>query len=100
MAPNTISWGWWRQVNTPNWIKATKPVFFDFGENVLWRLVLYNPTSRKGVIGPIKRDSLVEDIAQDSILDEWPISDILQNSVADAPHLSNRKNDDAQLLLF
>ena len=88
-----------------NWIQATKPVFVDFGQIGLWRLVLYNRTSKRGVLGPINREHLVEDITQGKPLEEWPMTDVLQDSVADipkadAPHLHNRENDDAQLALF
>ena len=81
-----------------NWIQATKPAFIDFGQNILWRLVLYNRTSRKGVIGPIKRDCLVEKL-QGGALEEWPIS-VLEDLVADTALLYNGRNESRQLSLF
>ena len=99
--PVAHSLNWWgRSKLFDNWIQATKPVFVDFGENILWRLVLYNCTSRKGVIGPIKQDSLVENLTQGRVLEEWPISDVLKNSVADATLLNNQRNESRQLSLF
>jgi competence protein CoiA len=47
-----------------NWMQATKPVFIDFGQNNLWRLVMFNPSTKKGVLGPIGREYLIADLTQ------------------------------------
>ena len=47
-----------------NWIQATKPVFIDFGQNNLWRLVMFDPSTKKGALGPIGREYLIEDLTQ------------------------------------
>ena len=47
-----------------NWIQATKPVFIDFGQNNMWRLVVFNPSTKKGALGPIGREYPIEDLTQ------------------------------------
>lgn len=47
-----------------NWIQATKPVFIDFGQKNLWRLVFYDYATKKGVLGPVGREYLIEDLSE------------------------------------
>jgi len=82
-----------------NWAQATKPIFVDFGQGGLWRLLVYNRESKKGVVGLVKRADLVEELAQGESLPEWPMIDLVQNVIADVPNLTYRPNDDAQLSL-
>jgi hypothetical protein len=47
-----------------NWIQATKPVFIDFGGANLWRLVMFNSSTQKGVVGPGGREFFIQDFIQ------------------------------------
>jgi competence protein CoiA len=63
--PIAHSFRWWgRSKLFDNWIQATKPVFFDFGGANLWRLVMFDPSTKKGVVGPGGKDYLVEDFIE------------------------------------
>ncbi|MGE8452258.1 MAG: hypothetical protein ACN6OP_16870, partial [Pseudomonadales bacterium] len=44
-----------------NWAEAKAKVYLDFGENVLWRLVLYDAERKIGVVGPVLRDAFIRD---------------------------------------
>jgi hypothetical protein len=44
-----------------NWILATKPVFVDFGQANLWRLIMFDPSTKKGAVGPAGKEYLVDD---------------------------------------
>jgi len=46
------------------WIQATKPVFIDFGQANLWRLVMFDPSTKKGMVGPGGKEYLVEDFTK------------------------------------
>jgi hypothetical protein len=41
------------------WRLARAPVFFDFGHDVLWRLVAFDPRSRKGMVEAFGRERFV-----------------------------------------
>lgn len=58
---HSLQW-WGRSKLFDNWIQATKPVFIDFGQSDLWRLVSFNRTTKRGVVGPIGREYLIEDL--------------------------------------
>jgi competence protein CoiA len=47
-----------------NWIQATKPVFIDFGQANLWRLVMFDPSTKDGVVGPAGKEYLVKDFME------------------------------------
>jgi competence protein CoiA len=44
-----------------NWGEAGAKVYLDFGGEVLWRLVFYDPIEKRGAVGPTYRDELVKD---------------------------------------
>ena len=44
-----------------NWGKATAKVYLDFGEQYLWRLVLFDEKKKWAAVGPIGREQLIND---------------------------------------
>lgn len=62
-----VAW-WGRSRLLHNWSEATAKVFLDFGADVLWRLVLFEPEKRVAAVGPMRRDWLIQScIAGDPI---------------------------------
>jgi hypothetical protein len=58
--PTVYALEWWgRSKLFHNWVRATKPVFFHFGNDIVWRLVFFDPKTKKGALGPMKREDLV-----------------------------------------
>jgi hypothetical protein len=59
--PTIFPFQWWSQSKLfKNWWTATCPVFLDFSHPVVWRLALYEPKEKRGVVGPIQRGDLVK----------------------------------------
>jgi hypothetical protein len=44
-----------------NWGESTVKVYLDFGKDMLWRLVLFDPKKKIAVVGPIPKTGLIED---------------------------------------
>ena len=44
-----------------NWGESKTKVFIDFGDEYLWRLVLFDPKTKRGAVGSIPRSALIED---------------------------------------
>jgi hypothetical protein len=44
-----------------NWSKTKAKVYLDFGEDVVWRLVLFDHATKRGAVGPIHKHVLIED---------------------------------------
>lgn len=44
-----------------NWGEAKAKVYLDFGEDVLWRLIVFDPIKKTGAVGPIPRETFIED---------------------------------------
>jgi competence protein CoiA len=60
--PVAHAFRWWgRGKLFDNWILANKPVFIDFGEANLWRLILFDPSTKKGAVGPAGKEYLIDD---------------------------------------
>ena len=53
---------WWGQSRLLHfWSASSKPVYLDFGNDVLWKLVSFNPATRRGLVGLIPKSVFVED---------------------------------------
>lgn len=60
--PLAYSVHWWgRSRLLHNWGEAKAKVFLDFGDEHLWRLVTFNPDTKRGAVGPLARTALLED---------------------------------------
>ena len=60
--PLTYRVQWWgRSQLLHNWSEAAAKVYLDFGADVLWRLVLFDPEKKTGAVGPIPKAALIED---------------------------------------
>jgi hypothetical protein len=57
---HAIRW-WGRSRLFDNWALAKKPVFIDFGGANLWRLIMFNPSTKTGAVGPAGKEYLVKD---------------------------------------
>ncbi|WP_020401899.1 competence protein CoiA [Gracilimonas tropica] len=44
-----------------NWIDSNARVYIDFGEDVLWRLLLFDKRKKVGALGPIHKYMFIED---------------------------------------
>lgn len=44
-----------------NWGQSSKKVYLDFGDQYLWRLVFFDNNRKRGAVGPIFKDAVVED---------------------------------------
>ena len=55
-----VAW-WGRSRLLHNWSEATAKIFLDFGEDMLWRLVLFDTEHKSGAVGPLPRRALIED---------------------------------------
>jgi hypothetical protein len=63
--PTVFPFHWYgRSKLFEDWQAAATPVFIDFGRPIVWRLVLYNPETQQGVVGPIQREALVNDLTE------------------------------------
>jgi hypothetical protein len=51
-----------------NWIQATKPVLIDFGGANLWRLIIFDSSSKKGAVGPGGKDYFIKDFVEGNTL--------------------------------
>ena len=77
-----------------DWMQATKPVFLDFGSDVLWRLVSFNSATKKGVVEQIGREYLVGNITEGRPLPQIGPAELSSNLTpplppqADSPQLS------------
>jgi competence protein CoiA len=53
---------WWsRSRLLHDWAATTAPVYLDFGDEFLWRLIFYRPETRLAAVGPLLRSAFVED---------------------------------------
>lgn len=53
---------WWGQGKLlQNWSDARAMVFLDFGEEILWRLLLFDAETKVGTVGPLPRKTLIRD---------------------------------------
>jgi hypothetical protein len=61
-SPLVYYFGWSGQSRLPhNWAQASSPVYLDFGhENVIWKLLEFDPDEKSGAVMPTKRASFVE----------------------------------------
>lgn len=49
--PTTYPFQWWGRSHTvARWSHAKRPVFFDFGSDLLWHLVYFDRTKKKGFV--------------------------------------------------
>jgi competence protein CoiA len=63
--PDAYSLQWWsRSKLFENWMQATRPVFMDFGDVGLWRLVSFNSATKRGELELIGRECFVGDITE------------------------------------
>jgi hypothetical protein len=61
-APLAYQVKWWGPSRLlHNWADATAKVYLDFGEDMLWRLVFFDPGKNIGAVGPIPKTTLIED---------------------------------------
>lgn len=44
-----------------NWCKASAKVYLDFGDEHLWRLVMFDEKKKRAAVGPVPREVLVND---------------------------------------
>lgn len=42
------------------WSFTEKPVFIDFGEDILWRLVFFDCQEKKGIVGPVRKEEQIQ----------------------------------------
>lgn len=53
---------WWGKSRlVPSWSDAQVPVYFDLGDDAVWRLVLFDKEKRVSVIGPVAKKAFIED---------------------------------------
>lgn len=53
---------WWGKSRLMhNWCESKAKVYFDFGKDVLWRLVTFDQTKKIGVVGPLPKYAFIED---------------------------------------
>lgn len=52
---------WWRGRLLHNWAEAKAKVYLDFGNDMLWRLVIFDTQKNVGAVGPIPKAVLIED---------------------------------------
>jgi competence protein CoiA len=45
-----------------NWRQVSAQVYLDFGDDTLWRLILFDADRRIGAVGPIQERMLIEDV--------------------------------------
>ncbi|CAE6969274.1 hypothetical protein R69608_07196 [Paraburkholderia nemoris] len=51
-----------------NWGEANAKVYLDFGGDVIWRLVFFDPKEKAGAVGPVRRDTFVEDCLSGAVV--------------------------------
>ena len=81
-----------------NWIRATKPVFIDFGQANLWRLIMFEPSTKEGAVGPAGKEYLVDDFIKGN-----PLARIIHSAAnprVSASREWDKKDDDRQGDLF
>ena len=44
------------------WSKSTKPVYFDFGTDLVWHLIQFDPNTKKGMVKAISKESFINDL--------------------------------------
>ena len=44
------------------WSKSTKPVYFDFGTDLVWHLLQFDPKTKKGLVKSIAKEVLVNEL--------------------------------------
>lgn len=53
---------WWGKSRLlHNWGESKAKVYIDFGDEYLWRLVLFDPKTKHGAVGPVFRSALIDD---------------------------------------
>ena len=55
-----VTW-WGRGQLLRNWSEAKAKVYLDFGGAVIWRLIFFDPEKKVGAVGPVARESFIED---------------------------------------
>ena len=55
-----VQW-WGRGRLLHNWSQARAKVYLDFGDNLLWRLVLFNSQTLRGAVGPVYKATVIDD---------------------------------------
>lgn len=60
--PLAYSVGWWgRSRLLHNWSESNKKVFLDFGDEMLWRLVCFDPSLKCAIVGPLPKAVFIAD---------------------------------------
>ena len=55
---------WWSRSRLfHNWAPASAPVYLDFGDEYLWRLIFFRADTKTAAVGPILRSTFIEDCA-------------------------------------
>jgi hypothetical protein len=71
--PTIFDFTWYgRSKLFANWWAANCPVFIDFGQPVVWRLALYDLKKKRGVVGPMEREELVQILVEGRQLGKIP----------------------------
>jgi hypothetical protein len=72
--PTIFPFSWYgRSKLFENWWEANCPVFIDFGHPVVvWRLALYDVKKKRGVVGPIERNDLIDVLIKGQPLAKTP----------------------------
>lgn len=53
---------WWAKSRLfHNWCESKVKVYIDFGKDVLWRLVVFDPSKNIGAVGPLSKSDFIED---------------------------------------
>ena len=55
-----VAW-WGRSQFLSNWGKASTKVYLDFGDEVLWRIILYKDGENMAAVAPIDKQAFIED---------------------------------------
>ncbi len=52
-------WGHGRLLH--NWGESKAKVYLDFGKDVVWRLIFFDPQKKVGAVGPLTKEAFIED---------------------------------------
>ena len=55
-----VTW-WGKSQLLRNWGEAKAKVYIDFGREIIWRLVLFNQSTKIGIVGPLNKEIFIED---------------------------------------
>jgi hypothetical protein len=65
---------WWGRSRILHfWSESSKNVYLDFGDKVLWRLVSFNPETKKGLVGLIPKSVFIEDCLSGMSVRAFPL---------------------------